>query len=130
MWELDEEDWVPKNWCFQTMVLEKTLDSPLNCMDIKPVNSKGNQLWISIGRTDAEVPILWPPDAKSRLTGKDPDGGKDWRQKEKGVAEDEMLENITNSMNMSLSKLQEIDSEGQGSLVCCSPWGYKESDMA
>ena len=112
------------------MVLEKTLDSPLNCMDIKPVNSKGNQLWISIGRTDAEVPILWPPDAKSRLTGKDPDGGKDWRQKEKGVAEDEMLENITNSMNMSLSKLQEIDSEGQGSLVCCSPWGYKESDMA
>jgi len=112
------------------MVLEKTLDSPLNCMDIKPVNSKGNQLWISIGRTDAEVPILWPPDAKSRLTGKDPDAGKDWRQKEKGVAEDEMLENITNSMNMSLSKLQEIDSGGQGSLVCCSRWGYKESDMA
>ena len=112
------------------MVLEKTLDSPLNCMDIKPVNSKENQLWIFIGRTDAEVPILWPPDAKIRLTGKDPDAGKDWRQKEKLVAEDEMLENITNSMNMSLSKLKETDSEGQGSLVCCSPQGCKESDTA
>ena len=85
MWELDhKEGWVPKNWYFQIVVLEKTLASPLDCKESKPVNPKGNQSWIFIGRTDAEVgaPILWPPDAKSRLIGKDPDAGKDWRQKE------------------------------------------------
>ena len=92
MWELDhKEGWAPKNWCFWAEVLEKT-QSPLDCKDIKPVNPKGNQPWIFIGRTDAEVPIIWPPDAKSRLIWKDPDDGKDWRQEEKGTTEDEMIE--------------------------------------
>ena len=94
MWELDQkESWVLKNWCFWTLVLEKSLESPLDCKDIKPVNPKGNQCWIVIGRTDAkaEAPILWPPDAKSRLIRKDPDAGKDWRQEEKGTTEDEMV---------------------------------------
>ena len=93
MWELDyEESWVLKNWCFWTMMLEKTLESPLDCKKIKPVNPKGNQSWIVIGRTDAEAetPILWPPDVKSWFIGKDPDTGKDWRQEEKGTTEDEM----------------------------------------
>ena len=94
MWDLDnKEGWAPKNWCFLTVVLEKTLESPLDCKEIKPVDPKGNQSWIFIGRTDAEAetPILWPPDAKNWLTGKDPDAGKDWRQEEKGMAEDEMI---------------------------------------
>ena len=94
MWELDhKEDWVPKNWCFQTVVLEKILESPLDSKKIKPVHPKGNQPWIPIRRTDAEAEtsILWPPDAKSHLTGKDPDVRKDWRQKEKRVAEDETV---------------------------------------
>ena len=92
MWELNhKEGWAPKNWCFQTVVLEKTLESPLDSKEIKPVNPKGNQLWIFIGRTDAEAPILWPPDAKSWLIEKDPDAGKDWGQEEKWVAEDEMV---------------------------------------
>ena len=93
MWELDhKEGWVPKNWCFQTVVLEKSLESPLDSKKIKPVNPKGNQPWIFIGRTDVEVeaPVLWPPDANSWLTGKDPVAGKDWGQEEKGMAEDEM----------------------------------------
>ena len=92
-WELDhKESWMTKNWCFWTVVLEKTLESPLDCK-IKPVNPKGNQTWIFIGRTvaEAEALILWPPDAKSPLIGKDPDAGKDWRQKEKWAAEDEMV---------------------------------------
>ena len=83
MWELDcEESWAPKNLCFWTMVLEKTLESPLDCKEIQPVDPKGNQSWIFIGKTDAETPILWPPDAKNGLIGKDPDAGKDWRQEE------------------------------------------------
>ena len=93
IWELDhEESWVPKNWCFWTVVL-KILDSPLDSKEIKPVNPKGNQPWIFIGRTNAEAEalILWPPDAKSWLIGKDPDAGKDWKQKEKRVVEDEMV---------------------------------------
>ena len=93
MWELDyKEGWSLKN-CFQTVVLETTLESPLDCKESKPVNPKGNQSWIFIGRTDAEVgaPILWPPDAKSRLIGKDPDAGKDWRQQETEVTENEMV---------------------------------------
>ena len=88
MWKLDyKESWVPKNWCFWTVVLEKTLESPLDSREIKPVNPTGNQAWIFIGRTDAEAeaPILWPPDAKNWLTGKDPDAGKDWRQEERGT---------------------------------------------
>ena len=93
-WELDwEESWVPKNWGFWTVVLEKTLESPLDCKDIQPVHPKGDQSWIFIGRTDAEAEtsMLWPPDAKNQLTGKDPDAGKDRGQEENGVREDEML---------------------------------------
>ena len=92
IWELDhKEGWVPKNWCFQLVVLEKTLESPLDCKEIKPINPKGNQPWIFMGRTDAEALILWPHDAKSRLTGKDPDAGKDWGQEGKWAIEDEMV---------------------------------------
>ena len=94
MWELDyKEIWATQNWCFWTMVLEKTLNSPLDCKEIQPVNSKGNQSWIFIGSTDAEAetPILWPPDMKNRLLGKDPDAGKDWRQEEKVTIEDEKV---------------------------------------
>ena len=94
MWELDyKESWEPKNWCFWTVVLEKTLESPLDPKMIQPVNPKRNQSWIFIGRTDAEAetPILWPPDGKKLLTGKDPDAGKDWRWQEKGMTEDEMV---------------------------------------
>ena len=93
-WDLDyKESWVLKNWCFWNVVLVKTLESPLDCKEIKPVNSKGNQYWIFIGRTDveAETPILWLPDAKNWLTWKDPDAGKDWRQEEKGMSEDETV---------------------------------------
>ena len=94
MWELDsKEGWAPKNWCFWTVVLKKTLENPFHCKEIIPVNPKGNQSWIFIGRTDAEVeaPILQPPDVKSQLTGKDPDAGQEWRQKEKEATEDEMV---------------------------------------
>jgi len=94
MWELDhKESWVLKNWCFWIVVLEKTLTSPLDCKEIKPVNPKGNRSWIIFGRTDAETeaPILWPPNVKNWLIGKDPDAGKDWRQEEKGTTEDEMF---------------------------------------
>ena len=94
IWELDhKEGWMPNNWCFQTVVLEKTRESPLDIKEIKPVNTKGNQPWIFIGRTDAkaEAPILWPPDVKSQLIGKDPDARKDWGQGEKGTTEDKMV---------------------------------------
>ena len=99
-----------KNWCFQTAVLEKTLESPLDCKEIQPVNPKGNQPWIFAGSTDAEAkaPILWPPDANSRLIWKDPDAGKDWGQEDKGIAEDEMVEWHHHSMDMSLIKLWEL----------------------
>ena len=94
MWELNyKERWVLKTWCFLTVVLKKTFGSPLDCKEIQPINPKGNQSWILTGRTDneAETPILWPPDAKNWLTGKDPDAGKDWRWEEKGMTEDEMV---------------------------------------
>ena len=94
MWELyHKESWVPKNWCFWAIVLEKTLESPLDCKKIQSVDSKGNQSWILIGRTDAEAetPIRWPPHAKNWLVGKDPNAGKDWGQQEKGITEDEMV---------------------------------------
>ena len=92
MWELDyKESWALKNWCFWAMVLVKTLESPLDCKEIKPINPKGTQSWIFIGRTEAEAPVLWPPDAKSQLIRKDPDAGKDWRQEEKGSIEDEVV---------------------------------------
>ena len=131
MWELDhKESWVLKNWCFWTLLLEKTLESPLDCKEIKPVNPKGNWPWIFIGRTDAEAEalILWPPDAKNWLIGKDPDTGKDWRQEEKGMTEDEMVgwHHLLNGHGF--EQAPGVD-DGQGSLVCCSPWGRKESDM-
>ena len=93
IWELDhKEGWAPKNWCFQIVLLEETLESPLDSKGIKPVNPKENQPWIFIGRTDAEAPILWPHDVKSQLIEKDPDAGKDWRQEEKGASEDKTVE--------------------------------------
>ena len=131
MWELDnKEGWPLKNWYFQTVVLEKTLESPLDSKEIKPVNSKGNQSWIFIGRTDAEAvdTILWLPDVKSQLTGKDFDARKDWEQKENGTTEDEMV-GWHHWLNGHELEQTPGDSEGQGSLACCSSWGLPESDM-
>ena len=111
MWDMGhKEGWALKNWCFWTVVLEKTLESPLDRKEIQPVHPKGNQPWMFIGRTgvEAETPILWPPDEKIWLIGKDPDAEKDWRQQKKGTTEDEMVDGITVSMDMSLSKLQEM----------------------
>ena len=132
MWELDhKESWAPKNWCFWTVVLEKTLESPLDCKQIQPVNPKGNQPWIFIGRTDveAEGPILWPPDAKNWLIGKDPDVEKDWRQEERGMTEDEM---VGWHHRLDGHKFEQVlgAGDGQGSPVCSSLLGHKESDAA
>ena len=110
LWELDhKESWVPKNWCFWIVVLVRTLESPLDCKEIIPVYLTGNQSWIFIGRTDAgaEAPILWPPDMKSPLIGKDPDAGKDWGPEKKGWQRMKWLSGITDSTGMSLNKLQE-----------------------
>ena len=124
-----KESWALKNWCFWTVVLEKILGSLLDCKEIKLVNPKGNQSWISYGRTDAkaEAPILWPPNVKNWLIGKDPDAGKDWRQEEKGMTEDEMA-GWHHWLNGNESKQVQRVCDGQGSLACYSPWGCKESD--
>ena len=127
MWELDhKEGWALKNWCFWTVVLEKTLESPLDYKEIKPVNPKGNQSWIFIGRTEAEAeaPILWPTDGKSWLTGKDPDAGRDCGQEEKGMTEDEMVGWHHRFNGHEFEQAPGVG-HGQGSLVCCSPWGCK-----
>ena len=125
-----KQGWVLKNWCFQTLVLEKTLKGPLDCKEIKPVSPKGNQPWILIRRTDAEAEalILWPPDAKKWLIGKDPDAGKHWRQEEKGMTEEEMV-GWSHQLNGHEFEQTPGDSEGQGSLMFCSPWCCKELDM-
>ena len=131
MWELDcEESWELKNWCFWTVVLEKSLESPLDCKEIQPVHSKGDQSWVFIGRTDAEaeIPILWPPHEKSWLIGKDSDARRDWGQEEKGTTEEEMagwhhwLDGHRFGWTLGVGG-------GQRGLACCNSWGHKESDM-
>ena len=131
MWELGcKESWAPKNWWFWTVVSEKTLEHPLDCKEIKPVNSKGNQSWIFMGMADveAETPILWPPDVKNWLIWKVPDAGKDWRWEEKGTTKDETVGWHHRLDGQEPEKAQRV-ADGQGSLACCSPWGSKESDM-
>ena len=130
MWELNhKESWVPKNWCFWTVVLEKSLESPLDSKEIQPVHPKGNQSWIFIVRTDAdaEAPILWTSDWKNWLTGKDPDAGEHWRQEEKGMTGDEMV-GWHHRLNGHESEQALGVGDGQRGLACCSPRGYKESE--
>ena len=121
--------WALKNWCFWTVVLEKTLLSPLDCKEIQAVRPKGDQSWVSFGRTDAEVetPILWPPHVKSWLIGKDPGGGRDWGQEEKGMTEDEMAGWHHRLDAHEFERTPGAD-DGQGGLACCNSWGRKESD--
>ena len=129
MWELDyKESWTPKNWCFWTVVLEKKLESPLNCKEIKPVNPKGNPSWIFIGSIDAEaeVPILWPPDGKNWRTGTARDAGEDGRQEEKGTTEDEMV-GWHHQLDGHMFEQASGVGDGQGILRCYSPWGRKGS---
>ena len=130
MWELDcEEGWAPKNWCFWTVVLEKTLQSPLDCKEIQPVLSEEDQPWVFFGRNDAkaETPVLWPPHVKSWLIGKDSDAGRDWEQEEKGSTEDEMagwhhwLDGHASEWTLGVG-------DGQGGVACGSSWGHKELD--
>ena len=130
MWELDhKESWMQKNWCFYTVVLDKTLESLLDCKEIQPVHPKGDQSWMFIGRTDveAETPILWPPDAKSWLIWKDPDAGKDWGQEKKGMTENEMVgwHHWLNGHGFGWTPRA---CDGQGGLGRCSSWCHKESD--
>ena len=128
MWELDyTESWAPKNWCFWIMVLEKTLERPLDCKEIQPVHPKGNQSWIFRTDAEAEAPILWPPDANNWVTGKDPDNGKEWRQEEKGTTEDEMVGWHHPLDGHEFEQASGVG-EGQGILVCYSPWDRKELD--
>ena len=130
MWELDyKESWAPKNWCFWSVVLKKTFESPLDCKEIQPVHPKGDQSWVFIGRTDVETetPVLWPPDVKCWLIGKDPDAGKDWRCEEKGMTEDEMVGWHHRLDGHEFEQALGVG-DGQRSLVCYSPWGLKELD--
>ena len=131
MWELDcEESWALKNWCFWTVVLEKTLASPLDYKEIQPVHPKGDQSWVFIGRTDAEAetPILWPPHAKSWLIGKDSDAGRDWGQEEKGMTEDEMAGWHHRLYAQEFGWTLGVGDE-QGGLVCCDSWGRNVLNM-
>ena len=126
-WRVDhKENWAPKNWCFWTVLLEKTLESPLDCK-IKPVNPKRNQSWIFIGRTnaEAETPIFWPPDVKSWLIGNDPDAGKDRRQEEKGTTEDETVGRHHRLDGHEFEQAPGVG-DGQVSLVCCHPWDQRQ----
>ena len=130
MWELDcEESWAPKNWCFWTVVLEKTLESPLDCKEIQPIHSEGDQPWDFFGRNDdkAETPVLWPPHVKCWLTGKDSDAGRDWGQEEKGTTEDEMAGWHHQLDGRGLEWTLGVG-DGQGGLACCDSWGRKDSD--
>ena len=130
MWELDyKKSWAPKNWCFWTVVLEKTLDSPLDCKKIQPVHPKEDQSWVFIGRTDAEAetPVLWRPHAKSWLIVKDPDARRDWGQEEKGI-ENEMAGWYHRLVGHEFVWTQGVG-DGQGHLACCNSWGRKDSDM-
>ena len=131
MWELDyKEGWAPKNWCFWTVVLEKTLENPLVCKEIQPLHSKGDQSWVFTGRTDseAEIPILWPPHAKSWLIGKDSDAGRDWGQEEKGTTEDEVA-GWHHRLDGHEFEWTPRVGDGQGGPACCDSWDSKESDM-
>ena len=129
MWELDYKESWAQNWCFWTVVVEKTLDHPLDCKEIQPVHPKGDQTWVFIGRTDAEAetPVLWLPHAKSWLIGKDPDAGKDWGQEEKGMTEDKMVgwHHWVNGHEFGWTP---GGGDGQGGLACCSSWCRKASD--
>ena len=128
MWKIiHKEGWAPKDWYFWTVVLEKTVESPLESKEIKPINPKGNQPWIFLRRTDTETPI-WPHDVKSQLTGKDPDAGKDWRQEEKGMTGEEMV-GWHHWLNGHGFGWTPGVGDGQGGLACCSSWVRKESDM-
>ena len=130
MRELDyKEIWALKNWCFWTVVFEKTLESHLDCKEIQLVHPKGDQSWVFTGRTDAEAetPILWPPHAKSWLIGKDPDAGRDWGQEEKGTTEDEMA-GWHHRLDAHEFGWTPGAGDGQGGLACCDSWGRKESD--
>ena len=122
-----EESWALKNWCFWTVVLEKTLESPLDNKEIHPVHSEEDQLWVFFGRTDA-TPVLWPPHAKSWLIGKDSDAGKDWEQEEKGTTEDEMA-GCHHQLDGNEFEWSPRVGDGQGGLACCNSWRRKESDM-
>ena len=131
IWELDhKESWAQKNRCFWTAVLEKTLESPLNCKEIQPVHPKRHQSWIFIGGTDveAETPILWLPDLKNWLIRKDSDARKDWRQEEKGTTVDEMVGWHHWLDGHEFEQAPGVG-DGQGNMACCSPWGRKESDV-
>ena len=131
MWELDcEESWALKNWWFWTVLLEKTLASPLDYKEIQPVHSKGDQSWVFIERPDAEaeIPVLWPPHAESWLIGKDSDAGRDWRQEEKGMTEDEMA-GWYHQVDGCEFEWTPGDGDGQRGLACCDSWARKELDM-
>ena len=128
MWELDcEESWARKNWCFWSVVLEKTLESPLDCKEVQPVHSKGDQSWVFFGRNDAkaETPVLWPPHAKSWLIGKDSDAGSNRGQAEKGTTEDEMT-GWHHGLDGHEFEWTPGDGDGQGRMACCSPWDSKK----